>query len=136
MKTASKRVLAILLSALMLTGLFATAAFADDDDNWRSRIPAGILTEEEAKQIALDKAGISSGDAMWWDVEFDFEDGIFEYDVDFRSGGKFYNCEINAVTGEIVGFYSYNAGIWYSIADFFINLWRGFTKFIGVDVIV
>ena len=62
MKTTSKRFLAILLSVLMLTGLFATAAFADDDD---PPPPANRITEEQAKQIALNKAGISYDDAMW-----------------------------------------------------------------------
>ena len=129
MKTATKKFLAILLCMLTLTSLFSMAAFAD-------RIPAGIISEAEAKRISLAKAGLTESDVIWWDIDFDYDDGEAEYDVDFRVGTTFYNCEINAFTGEIKKFYSRSNKFGYGFLDFFINLWNWIKKLFGVEVIV
>lgn len=64
--------------------------------------PANRLTGEEARDIALRHAGLSANDVRGLRVEFDYDDGRPEYDVDFRSGGYEYDYEIHAETGDII----------------------------------
>lgn len=60
------------------------------------------LTDEEARDIALRHAGLSVNDVRGLRVEFDYDDGRPEYDVDFRSSGYEYDYEIHAETGDII----------------------------------
>ena len=60
------------------------------------------LTGEEARDIALRHAGLTLNDVKGLRVEFDYDDGRPEYDVDFRSGGYEYDYEIHAETGDII----------------------------------
>lgn len=60
------------------------------------------LTSEEVRDIALNHAGLSANDVKGLRVEFDYDDGRPEYDVDFRSGGYEYEYEIHAETGDII----------------------------------
>lgn len=61
------------------------------------------ITEEEAKKIALDDAGIAEADIKGLRIEKDREDGYYVYEVDFYSGNKEYDYKIDQTTGEIVG---------------------------------
>ena len=61
-----------------------------------------LITKEEAKKIALEKAGIKEKDATHIKVELDFDDGIWKYEVDIRDGRTEYDADINAKTGEII----------------------------------
>ena len=56
----------------------------------------------KAKSIALNHAGVSESKAYDMDIELDDEDGMFIYEVEFKSGGMEYNYEINAATGAIL----------------------------------
>ncbi len=58
------------------------------------------IGEERAQQIAFADAGITSADFV--EVEFDYDDGIAEYSVEFRIGNLEYEYEIDAVTGAIL----------------------------------
>ena len=60
------------------------------------------LTSEQARDIALRHAGLTANDVKGLRVEFDYDDGRPEYDVDFRSGGYEYEYEIHAETGDII----------------------------------
>ena len=60
------------------------------------------ITKEDAVSIALQHAGLSANDVRGLRVEFDYDDGRPEYDVDFRSGGYEYDYEIHAETGDII----------------------------------
>ena len=62
-----------------------------------------IITEEEAKKIALDDAGIAESDIEGLRVEIDIENGRYVYEVDFYSGNKEYDYKIDQTTGDIVG---------------------------------
>lgn len=65
--------------------------------------PAGNrLTDEEARDIALRHAGLTADAVKGLRVEFDYDDGRPEYEVDFRSDGYEYDYEIHAETGEII----------------------------------
>ena len=60
------------------------------------------LTSEEARDVALQHAGLSANDVKGLRVEFDYDNGRPEYDVEFNSGGYEYDYEIHAETGEII----------------------------------
>ena len=59
------------------------------------------LTKEEAISIALADAGLGQDQVTGLRVEFDYDGGVPEYEVDFRHGGYEYDYEIHAETGAI-----------------------------------
>jgi uncharacterized membrane protein YkoI len=79
------------------TAAIATTAAAPANNP----IDTGI-TEAQAKQIALDHAGLTEADTTWLRVHLDRDDGRYVYDVDFYAGGYEYSYDINPQTGEIV----------------------------------
>ena len=66
-----------------------------------SRSEPVYLSKEEARNIALSHAGLSADDVTRLRVEFDFDDGVPEYEVDFYHAGFEYDYEIHAETGKI-----------------------------------
>lgn len=66
--------------------------------------PAAKLTKEEAEAIALKHAGFTRDQVSYLHAEFDFDDRIPEYDVEFREGYWEYEYEIHAETGKILSF--------------------------------
>lgn len=61
-----------------------------------------LISEEEAKAIALKDAGVSENEVTKIRVKLDDDDGIQEYEVEFYVGNKEYDYDINASTGEIL----------------------------------
>jgi len=59
------------------------------------------ISKEEARNIALSHAGLSANDVTRLKADFDFDDGVPEYEVDFRHGGYEYDYDIHAETGKI-----------------------------------
>lgn len=64
----------------------------------------GRLTLDDAKNAALDHAGVSASDATFTKTKLDYDDGREEYDIKFYVGGWKYEYTIDAVTGEIIEF--------------------------------
>ncbi len=62
------------------------------------------IGEEEAKSIALTHAEKSEADVSHMLCKLDYDDGVAEYKVEFWDGTTEYDYEINAVSGEIIGF--------------------------------
>ncbi len=62
---------------------------------------SAYITEEQAKAIALENAGLAEADTQYLHVRLDYDDGVAEYDVEFVSGADEYDYDIDAVTGEI-----------------------------------
>ncbi len=62
------------------------------------------ISEEKAKSIALDHAGFKESDVQFLRVEYDFDDGVEKYEVDFKQGKYEYDYDINAKTGEILSY--------------------------------
>ena len=60
------------------------------------------IGEEKAKQVALGDAGVLASNAQRLKVNFDFDNGRGEYEVDFNVGKTEYDYEIDAVTGVIL----------------------------------
>ena len=59
------------------------------------------IGKDKAKSIALKHAGLSSGDVRELQVEYDKDDGVPVYEVEFESGTREYSYEIHAETGKI-----------------------------------
>ena len=55
-------------------------------------------------QIALEHAGVTLENAAYSQVKLENDDGRWEYDTEFYSGNKEYDYEIDASTGEILGY--------------------------------
>ena len=64
----------------------------------------GYIGEDRARMIAVEKAGVSASDLTSYEVELDTHQGVMVYDVEFTANGYEVDCEIHAVTGEIVKF--------------------------------
>lgn len=60
-----------------------------------------LLTEEEAKVIALEDAGVTEQEISGIRIKLDQDDGVQEYEVDFYAGNTEYDYDIDAMTGEI-----------------------------------
>ena len=65
---------------------------------------SGSITEQDAKQIALDHAGISESETDRLRVKLDYDDGVQEYEVTFYVGNREYDYDIDAATGTIRSF--------------------------------
>lgn len=65
---------------------------------------SGRITEQDAKQIALDHAGISESETDRLRVKLDYDDGVQEYEVTFYVGNREYDYDIDAATGTIRSF--------------------------------
>ena len=72
------------------------------DDFYGSADKSGYISEDDAKQIAFQDAGVADYQPDKAEIEFDCDDGVITYDVDFTVNGQEYEYEINARTGEIV----------------------------------
>lgn len=60
------------------------------------------ITAEEAKAAALKYAGLNASDVKFTKAELDYDDGITEYEIEFRYGKKEYEFKIDAYSGEIL----------------------------------
>lgn len=63
---------------------------------------AATITEEEAKAIALQDAGVAASDVSFTKVERDRDDRMQVYDVEFYVGRTEYSYEIRISDGQIV----------------------------------
>lgn len=68
------------------------------------------ITPAEAQNIALTHAGVSAQDASRLELEFDSEDGVMVYEVEFYAGTTEYDYDIDARTGSVVKFSHENYG--------------------------
>ncbi len=58
----------------------------------------------KAKEIALNHAGVAASNAVFLTAKLDYDDGRRVYDVEFYSGNKEYDYEIDAADGSIISF--------------------------------
>ena len=65
---------------------------------------AASVTKETAEQTALDYVGLTRDQVSRLRAEYDIDDGIAQYDVEFISGDWEYEFEIHAETGKILSF--------------------------------
>ena len=77
----------------VLTGIPTVAAERGE----RDRLP-----KEKARDIALKHAGLTAEEVTRLRVEFEYDDGVPEYEVNFHHNGYEYDYEIHAETGEVI----------------------------------
>ena len=82
---------------------------ADDDEASEAQPakPAQPGTAQDighakAKSIALNHAGVDANTAYDMNIQLDVEDGTIIYEVEFKSGNREYDYEIDAATGAIL----------------------------------
>jgi len=63
-----------------------------------------FIGEEKAKELALKRAELGADGVKFDRVELDNDDGVWQYEVDFRHGDIEYDIDINAENGEILSF--------------------------------
>ncbi len=73
-----------------------------DKGNNDASTPENVISADKAKEIALKHAGVSADKAVFEIVHLDKDDGVYEYEVDFRVDNVEYDYEINAVSGKII----------------------------------
>jgi len=96
-----------------------TGQIISSDHEINSRVPStpssgsqNHIGDAKAKSIALESAGISEADVVFMFCKLDYDDGMYEYEVDFVSGITEYDYDINATTGKIIGTdYEINADV-------------------------
>ena len=66
--------------------------------------PANALTEDQAVQIALDHSGFTADQITRLRVEYEIDDRIPQYDIEFHQGDWEYEFEIHGQTGQILSF--------------------------------
>ena len=70
-----------------------------------SQSGSGTITENQARQIALDHAGLSASQVTFLKSRLDYDDGRQVYDVEFYSSDYTeYDYEIDAATGDILSY--------------------------------
>ena len=84
-----KKFLAAMLVAIMAMVLAAGA------------LAAGSMTLDEAKQAALDRAGVKAEEAQFTKAYQDWDDGRKVFEFDFWKGNTEYDMEVDAATGRI-----------------------------------
>lgn len=65
---------------------------------------SGLISAEKAKNIALEHAGLSASSVSFVKSELDQDDGRMVYEIEFYSGNKEYDYEVDATTGKILGY--------------------------------
>lgn len=61
-----------------------------------------LIPLPEAKEKALADAGVTAADASFTKEKLDRDDGVYHYEIAFISGGKKYEYDVNATTGEVL----------------------------------
>lgn len=67
-------------------------------------IPSDAINASKARSIAYAHAGVSPSDVLYSDVDFDTDDGVYEYDVEFSTSVATYEYIVNGMTGEVISF--------------------------------
>ena len=83
-----------------IAGMITAAAMAA-----MMTVPAfAAVTEQQAKDIALQQAGVNPASVSYMMVKQDWDDGRQEYDVKFYVGRTEYSCDVDMQTGAIRDF--------------------------------
>ena len=105
-------VLLIFVMLLTMTGCTVANAARKLDVAEEALVPAPTtnpevteeLPQEQARQNALEYLGIAPEYAQRLRIQYEIDDGIPQYDVEFYQGDWEYEFEIHAHTGKILSF--------------------------------
>ena len=87
------KVLAAVMALVMVLALSA-AAFAEN----------GSVSLEQAKQIALERAGVKASEASFTKAYKDWDDGRAVYEIEFYVGNTEYDMDVDVNTGRVTDF--------------------------------
>ena len=76
----------------------------DHDAEYYTPSTGSLISRDKAKEIALDRAGVSSGDVSGFKCELDEDDGRWEYEIEFRCGGYEYEIKVDARSGKVLDY--------------------------------
>lgn len=65
---------------------------------------ADFIGEQKARDIALERAGITADDVIFNRIELERDDGIWKYEVEFRKENTEYDIDIKADDGAIISY--------------------------------
>ena len=88
-----KKAVAMVLVVVMMLALGVTAFAAN-----------GPLTMEQAKQVALDYAGVKAADANFTKAHRDYDNGREVYEIEFYVGSTEYDLDVDVLTGNVTDF--------------------------------
>jgi uncharacterized membrane protein YkoI len=71
------------------------------DNNSDMSTASTKITAEQAKQRALEHAGVKENDVYDFDIDKETENGVLYYDIDFETKDFDYDYLIDANTGEV-----------------------------------
>ncbi len=84
---------------------------ADNASGIQSDFPAdapadtsGFISADKAVELALAEAGLSAKDVRISRTDFDYDRGIWHYEVEFRQGNVEYDVNVKADDGTILSF--------------------------------
>lgn len=92
-----KKITTILIAVLLLVSITGCAASKGSDAS-----AAKKLTKAESQGIALDHANLKENEVTGLHAEYDFDDGIPQYEVEFHQGDYEYDYTIHAETGKVL----------------------------------
>lgn len=75
----------------------------DKDDRYEKVDKSDFIGVEKAKEIALKEAGLNEDEVVFEKAELDEDDGIWEYEIEFKHGRNEYEADIAATDGKILG---------------------------------
>ena len=87
------KVLAAVMALVMVLALSA-AAFAEN----------GSVSLDQAKQIALERAGVKASEASFTKAYKDWDDGRAVYEIEFYVGNTEYDMDVDVNTGRVTDF--------------------------------
>ena len=88
-----KKTFAVLLVLVMMLAFGVTASAAGNK-----------LTQDQAKQAALDYAGVDASDATFTKVKRDWDDGREVFEIEFYADGTEYEMDIDVLSGRVTDF--------------------------------
>lgn len=99
-------ILVLMLILLTFAGCTATVqgTVTDPASALNTVDTAKLIGEEQARAIALEQAGLKETDVTGLRVEYEIDDGVQQYDVEFHHEGWEYEYEINAQSGGVISF--------------------------------
>ena len=92
--------LALLLVSLMLVVALSGCGLREDIP------PKDAISAQEAQNIALHHAGLQLSEVRMDRADYDLDDGVPEYEIEFRKDKTEYDYTIHAVTGEVLAHHS------------------------------
>lgn len=93
MENIPKKAIAGVLAVVIVLGIFVLLAISAGGET---------LTEERAKAIVLESAGVLEADATFTRVEYEEEDGRPHYEVSFYTAGMEYEYEVDEKEGAVL----------------------------------